>query len=200
MNRQQHPETGLNKVRDAFCHAYTFSIFCVLAVFALPAKAQCVNSDMPSCSVYTSCFSKLCSCKNSPFEYFESYGKKYCEVFLDNSKLSDKGRLWRDSTLRCLQEEIVRALPPVSSLGSCDCKQMQVKAFDTHVACYTQASASICDLPLSDWIQISSSSDAVRHLADQKGRKQIFEVASACISKLSGDAKKEVDKIIEKLR
>lgn len=192
----------LDTLHNASCRirASLLVLFGIFAFISCSAQAQCVNTTVPSCNVYTSCFSELCPCKSSPFEYFETYGKKYCEVFFASSQLSAEGKLWRDSTLRCLQEEIVRALPPVNDPDSCDCKQMQVTAFDTHVACYTQASASICNLPLSDWVQIASSSDAIKNLVDQRGRKQMLEVAYICASKLSGDVKKEVEKVIKKLR
>ena len=76
------------------------------------AIAQCVNPVHPSCGVYDTCFSKLCDCSGSQYEYFTSYGKKYCQIFLDLPGLSQKGMAWRDATLRCLQETIVPLLPP----------------------------------------------------------------------------------------
>src|ERR1700722_20736105 len=143
--------------------------------------AQCVNSITPSCGVYDTCFSKLCACSESEFEYFNSYGKKYCQVFLNLPGLSDKGKTWRDNTLRCLQEKIVPELPPDGQADSCDCKSTQIKAFDIHVACYTQTGASICDLPAADWALIFNATDPVQALQDQKSRKQIVEVAKICL-------------------
>jgi hypothetical protein len=163
------------------------------------AMAQCVNSPTPSCGVYESCFATACQCDSSEFEYFKSYGKKYCEVFLDLPNLSPKGKEWRDSTLRCLQETIVPLLPPDGQAASCDCKAMQLQAFDSHVACYTQSNNSICSLEVRDWRAILDAADVVASLKDQKSRKQMVEVARICMSQVGGDVKEVMGKLIKKL-
>jgi hypothetical protein len=116
-------------------------------------RAQCVNTSVPTCGVYTTCFAKLCNCASSPYEYFNSYGKKYCATFLELNSLTAEGKKWRDSTLKCLQETIVPILPADGKQDTCACKAMQLRAFDQHVACYTKTTNSICDLPASDWVQ-----------------------------------------------
>ena len=167
--------------------------------FTPEGSAQCVNSTSPTCGVYESCFSTRCSCSSSPFEYFKSYGKKYCEVFLDLPNLSSAGKAWRNATLRCLQEEIVPLLPKDGESDKCDCKDMQERAFDSHVACYTQATNSICALPASDWLAILNATDPIASLKDQKSRKQMLEVARICLPIAASAAKASIQSVIEKL-
>lgn len=161
------------------------------------SHAQCVNSAQPSCGVYENCFAKLCNCAGSPTEYFIRYGKKYCEVFINLPGLSKQGKSWRDSTLHCLQEKIVPKLPPDSAANTCDCKRTETLAFDTHVACYTQASPSICSLPPEDWAAIFAASGGVKSLVDAKSRKQIVEVAKVCLPIVGTDMKSKLKKLIE---
>jgi hypothetical protein len=113
--------------------------------------------------------------------------------------LSNQGKNWRDSTLRCLQERIVPELPADGQADSCDCQSIQIKAFDIHVACYTQNGASICDLPAADWALIFDAIDPVQSLQDQKSRKQIVEVAKVCLPIVAGQVKTIVQNIISKL-
>jgi hypothetical protein len=160
------------------------------------APAQCLSTAKPSCGVYETCFAKLCPCDESPYEYFNSYGKKYCAAFLQSSALSKAGLAWRDSTLRCLQEKIVPLLPPVGQAASCNCSGMQEQAFDTHVACYTQPKNSICDLPDSDWAVIFNAAGGVRSLVDARSRKQIVEVASICLPKVNESLQRRIKKFI----
>jgi hypothetical protein len=181
---------------------HLLSVLAAISTIALPTAtlAQCVNPITPSCSVYDTCFSKLCSCDGSPYEYFKSYGKKYCTVFLDLPGLSTKGKTWRDSTLRCLQEELVPKLPPDGKANSCDCKAVQTIAFDTHVACYTKPTDSICNLPASDWLIILKSVDPIKSLTDQKSRKQMLEVAKICLPIAAKDAQSAIRQTIETLK
>ena len=176
-------------------------LFCIAVLLASPAAiAQCVNTVAPSCQVYANCFAKICDCSKSPYEYFTSYGEKYCKTFLDLNGLSSDGRKWRDSTLRCLQENTYVMLPPTGTPATCDCKSIQLKAFDQHVACYTQPGNSICDLGAADWVKIADAADAVTNLVDQKSRKQMLEVVKICLPVLAGDAKKSAEQLAEKLK
>jgi hypothetical protein len=173
----------------------------VLMLLALPSWGQCVNTMNPTCGVYTSCFAHLCKCDGSPYEYFKSYGARYCAVFLDLPGLSAKGKAWRNSTLKCLQEKIVPLLPKDGQAGACNCKQMQVDAFDSHVACYTQPSASICALDAADWSRILAATDPVKSLMDQRSRKQMLEVARICVvDPAAGQAKATIQKVIDALK
>ena len=176
------------------------SLYALALAILIPieASAECVNTSTPSCGVYETCFANRCSCSDSKNEYFISYGKKYCEVFLNLPTLSSAGMKWRDSTLRCLQETIVPRLPPDGQASTCNCKSMQTIAYDSHVMCYTKPGASICNLPAADWVEILKATDPVGTLSDAKGRRQIVEVSKLCLPVLAGDAKAAAKKIIEK--
>lgn len=172
-----------------------------MAICPLPSLSQCVNTMTPTCGVYTSCFADRCACDGSPFEYFKSYGAKYCTAFLELPGLSAKGAAWRNATLKCLQEKIVPLLPKDGQSESCNCQQMQLSAFDSHVACYTQPSASICELDVSDWQKILAATDPVKTLQDQKSRKQLLVVARMClVDPVAVQAKDVIQKVIDKLK
>jgi hypothetical protein len=160
--------------------------------------AQCINTASPSCGVYEQCFADRCDCTGSPDEYFISYGKKYCERFLDLPGLSQKGRQWRDSTLRCLQEKIVPELPADGDSKKCNCKEMRSIAFDSHVACYTKPGNSICDLPNEDLKVIFDAVDPLANSMDKKGISQALRVFGICLGKWTGEQRKRAQEIIEK--
>jgi hypothetical protein len=59
---------------------------------------------------------------------------------------------------------------------------MRGLAYRSHVACYTQAGASICDLGASDVNAIRKVID-VSDIFDSDGWKQMHEVATICEAK-----------------
>ena len=141
------------------------------------AWAQCKNDAVPNCSVYTQCFAKYCPCSGDT-EYFETYGAKYCQRFLDNANFSAEGKKWREKTLICLQETIVPRLD-ISTHPVCNCGTMKKFAFDSHVACYTQKDASICALPMADVNEIRKVVD-IADTFSSEGWKQMAAVARIC--------------------
>jgi hypothetical protein len=174
-----------------------------LALSAIGAVAQCQSNAQLSCQVYNSCFDKYCPCENTPYGYFIRYGKKYCNRFLASSGWSEKGNNWRNRTLLCLQERIVPNLP-ITEHPACDCRSMKDFAFKTHVECYTQPGASVCNLDLADYKKIYDIIDVRDDLfSDPYGRKQMRDVLAICKddpkSTLSPDIIKLIIKIIDKL-
>ncbi|NOD85922.1 hypothetical protein [Ruegeria sp. HKCCD6119] len=165
-------------------------IFLVSFMGPRPAQAQCVNTATPSCGVYEACFAKYCPCKNDADEYFITYGKKYCERFLSKTSLSDAGKTWRDKTLNCLQETIVPKLD-ISTNPSCNCSSMRKFAFDSHVQCYTQPGASICDLPVDDIIEIGMTVD-LSTIWTSESMRQIKAVAAVCAKTATDPARKKL--------
>ncbi len=164
------------QVLTSFTRSASIAVLLVLC-HAVPANAQCTNSIQTSCEVYEACFAKYCPCSGAN-EYFMSYGAKYCKSFLDNTALSNAGKKWRDSTLRCLQETIVPHLD-IAAQPKCNCGQMKQRAFDSHVACYTKSDASICNLPSTDVVQIGKTVD-MKDLFDKAGWRQMHEVSKVC--------------------
>ncbi len=156
------------------------ALFILLVIIGYkPAFAQCANSVKPSCGVYTTCFSKYCNCASSPSEYFISYGKQYCERFLGNTKLSKAGEKWRDATLVCLQEKIVPHLAIAEPAKTCDCPKMRKIAIDSHVACYTQAPTSMCNLEMNDIIEIGKIVDK-KDIFSSEGWDSMKQITAVC--------------------
>lgn len=166
----------------SYLSAGTLAICAFVTCF--PAQAEpppaCLSTKSPTCDLYSDCFNRQCNCAGSEHEYFLSYGKKYCEAFLQDHGLSERGKAWRDSTLRCLQESIVPILPSDGS-QPCDCEAVATKAYVSHVACYTQPTNSICDLPLSDWLNIGSTAGLPGGIWKSKISSQMFAVMRACL-------------------
>lgn len=161
-----------------------------------PAQAQCVNTTTPSCQVYEICFAKYCPCQGDD-DYFLRYGKKYCEAFLGAANFSDAGKKWRDRTLTCLQEKIVPKLD-ISDNPSCNCGEMRSFAFDTHVSCYTQTGASICDLGADDVLEITRIIE-IGDALTADGLKQSKKVAEICSTKAPDAVRRGLWKAIASL-
>jgi len=123
----------------------------------------CYQPSEVSCDFYRGCLESHQSCGSEG--YAIGYGKKYCERFLalntpyahTKSLLSRQGLNWRNSTLLCLQQELV----PILSKEPYEhpCSDIKTHAYNSHPKCYTLPENSICDLPLSDWRVILSTVD-----------------------------------------
>ncbi len=161
--------------------------------------AQCVNTPNPTYGVYEMCFARYCPCSGGADEYFISYGRRYCEAFLGSANFSPDSQIWRDKALNCLQEKIVPKLD-ISGSSTCSCSTMKTFAFRTHVDCYTQTGASICDLGIGDvtaigWIidasdlltidslhQSTAVADICKTTAPDDGRRTLWRGFSAALS------------------
>ena len=64
-------------------------------------------------------------------------------------------------------------------------------AFQTHVSCYSQISASICRLPASDWAKIIQTIDTA-DLLDSYGARQMLSIVNICIEQRAGDVGNDV--------
>jgi hypothetical protein len=76
---------------------------------------------------------------------------------------------------------------------------MQLKAYDSHVSCYTQPSNSICDLGHTDWLKIMKAVDPVASIQDQKSRRQILEVSRICLDSAQEESKETIKALIKKV-
>lgn len=161
-----------------------------LLAFAAAAHSQCRNDIEAGCSVYSQCFARYCHCAGDPDEYFERYGRRYCEKFLDQSGFSKEGKAWRDNTLRCLQEAIVPKLD-ISNDPKCNCREMRSLAFRSHTTCYTQESSSICALQLPDLLEIQKVID-VSDTFSSDGWKQMREVSAICRKTAPDDGRRAI--------
>lgn len=158
--------------RQLFCFVLAATFF---ATTELRAQ-QCINTITPSCDVYASCFSYYCRCSGDD-EYFISYGKQYCEKFL-GTQVTGAAKIWRDRTLKCLQERIVPHLPRTNK-DPCNCRAMRDYAFKSHVECYTQPDASICDLAYKDLLDVGFTVK-LSDMVNTSGRETICGIARSC--------------------
>jgi len=69
---------------------------------------------------------------------------------------------------------------PQGPSAACDCQNARNIAWQTHVRCYTEASASVCRLPLSDLLKIYSIIDAP-DLLSPYGFSQVLAIAKTCL-------------------
>jgi hypothetical protein len=139
--------------------------------------ARSLNKSDLNCDFYDR-MEAYCGCHGTD-GYLISYGRRYCDRFLGSSGWTPAGARWRDETLICLQKSLARDFVHGSS-GTCDCAKIRNIAWQTHIGCYTQPSASVCDLPLSDLTKIYGIIDAV-DLLGPSGLSQAFAIASACM-------------------
>lgn len=75
---------------------------------------------------------------------------------------------------------------------------MKAFAYATHLRCYTQPGASICNLPLGDLHQIRETITLPDTLAGD-GRRQIGEVAVLCRSDAPDDGRRTIWRVIAML-
>ncbi|MCB0347873.1 MAG: hypothetical protein KDD37_03515 [Bdellovibrionales bacterium] len=152
-----------------------------LLLFFAQGFSDC-NPQANSCGYYDQCLERAFPCEDNGYSL--SYGKKYCQKYLslntENSvslfSLSPKGKIWRDHTLLCLQEELHKQW---LGSGFASCEDLTQYAFDSHPGCYTQSNPSFCDLKYSDWLLVTSVVDG-RDLFSLKSAKQISKVALTC--------------------
>ena len=149
---------------------------CLLSAIGI-ANAQLRGQSQLSCAFYNR-LEQQCNC-NGTDGYFIAYGLRYCERFLKSTGWTPAGTKWRDQTLICLQQSLSPALPQGPS-AACDCQNARNIAWQTHVRCYTEASASVCRLPLSDLLKIYSIIDAP-DLLSPYGFSQVLAIAKTCL-------------------
>lgn len=167
-------------------------ILSLFAAWILPASASdiCTKPKAGQCGFYAQCIESKYQC--GPDGYPLGYGAKYCDRFnaLTATDLSPKGLVWRDHTLVCLQEQLAHLLVTSNPVNSCS--SLKDYAFRSHVGCYTQPVAPVCDLTLGDWVEIVSVVD-LKEYADKAGRDQVIEVIRKCGPKVK-------DRLVELLK
>lgn len=129
------------------------------------------------CEFYRQCAEATYKCGDSGYPI--AYGEKYCHRFsgLKGDDLSKEGFAWRDATLTCLQQDIANLFVTSNKVKTCgDLKDF---AFASHVGCYTQPFASVCNLPLGDWVTITGVVD-LKEYGDRESRAQVIQVIKAC--------------------
>jgi hypothetical protein len=171
--------------------AWALGLLLACISFCAPAVAQCLNTIQPSCGVYATCFESRCNCVGSEDEYLVGFGKNYCEAFLARTDFSPQGGVWRDRTLRCLQEAIVPMIP-FHPDEACNCAAIKSFAYRSHVDCYTQLGSSVCDLPVSDIATIAKTVVFDRaFLAAMKDYKEGYSQVKGVFEKCAASAQND---------
>lgn len=138
----------------------------------LCSKINCDNPPAGQCLYYSQCLEDKMKCGANG--YAKGYGEKYCLKFLENEKLSANGKTWRNLTMSCLQQSLSDYFKSKNNLS---CQKISEVGFESHIACYTQASNSICDLAFSDWKIIAWDIIDFDDLVSPNGIKQAAKVA-----------------------
>lgn len=147
---------------------------------AIPDACLSSVSIGPRCTFYGQCIETSLPCGETG--YATAYGEKYCKRFTEG-EFSEAGRQWRDATLICLQEELVRT----ALFESNSCAAIERAAFDSHPFCYTSngSGISICDfdrMEIKDYVSILSIIDFDDSFSEE-GREQVFATLKACINR-----------------
>lgn len=139
---------------------------------------DCRNPPPRQCGFYRSCVEAKYKCGKDGYPI--RYGEKYCQRFatLTNADLTEKGIKWRNSTMLCLQKELSNLLYTSNNIETCS--DLNMFAFASHAACYTQKNNSICDLSTSEMAAIGSTVD-VGDIMTEDGMSQVVQVLKTCI-------------------
>jgi len=119
---------------------------------------KCSEPAPHTCTFYDQCMEAVHPCGNKG--YALDYGLYFCNQFKSrlgnmpafpfscsgNSKLE----AWQWATSSCLQKEMVKILPG----DDLSCDQLQDKAIESHVKCYTES--GFCDLCVVDFPLIAT--------------------------------------------
>ena len=125
-----------------------------------PANCASPLSDYPTglnCDTYQ-CVQSLYNCPASgEGSYPLALGEHYCKEFLELQHLSVEGTAWRDQTILCLQSALK---PYLIENGGSACVAISSLAIGSHSKCFLNSGISVCDLPWTDWVQLSAVLDA----------------------------------------
>lgn len=157
-----------------------FQIFAVGIVIYGISSINVIAGPKLSCGIYRD-LNLRCDCSGRD-NYLLSYGLKYCERFLGAGRWTSAGLEWRNQTLLCLQNEMVHHM---ATSHNCDCKKIKEFASETHMRCYTQKTASVCNLPPADLTEIYKIIDAA-DLFDLSGIKQLWGIVRLCMGQSKG--------------
>lgn len=139
----------------------------------LCSPIDCKNPPEDQCLFYSQCIESENACGKGG--YALNYGEKYCLKFLGDDGFTEKGKLWRTQTMLCLQKVLIPLLSGLKKINFC--KNLEAKAFESHVGCYTQDEASFCWLPSDDWKIIGFDILDLKDVVSWNGLKQASRIA-----------------------
>lgn len=142
----------------------------------------------------------------TPPDYYLNYGQKYLEKFsaLGPKDLSPAGQVWRDKTLKALQDaiETKRAEDPAAFAQlERDPEAFKKFAYDTHADAYV--SSGLFKLPAQDLVKIATTPE-LRDLLGKDGVRQIVDVIGRLkpedVARIGGKTLEELGRAIDDLR
>jgi hypothetical protein len=145
-----------------------------------PTRASCKAPVAGNCAFYAACLDQNVPCGEGG--YALGYGEKYCTGFA-NASFSAKGHVWMLSVMGCLQTALVPYTTAQHSNATCG--EIEKVAFDSHPACYTKPSASICFLPPWDVLAVLQTIGG-KQIFDKKTVAQMKTVIGTCLFQIGG--------------
>jgi hypothetical protein len=144
-----------------------------------PTRASCKTPRPDNCAFYSACVESNIACGEDG--YALGYGERFCTGF-KNASFSDQGEAWKSSVMGCLQ----RALVPytTAAFAKTSCSTVEDFAFNSHPACYTDPSNSICFLPPSDVLEVLSVIGLDQAL-QPRTQAQMATVFKTCVGQLA---------------
>ena len=151
----------------------------VSAACQLPKSTSATDAER--CSWYEGCLDANIPCGDQG--YARDYGKKYCDRFVAQNYTSTAASDWRDATLVCLQNKLAAS---VTASQPATCSAIADDAFEQHVECYTQQSASICSIcseSAEDLAKIFLTVDVAEY-GDPRSWQAAYGVLKTCVPQL----------------
>jgi hypothetical protein len=150
-----------------------------------PSFASCTAPVSGTCAFYAGCLEKAFPCGETG--YALGFGEKFCTGFR-STDLSEAGEQWKANTMMCLQRALVSRVSSAKAFAetaesASTCSAVFDEAFASHPACYTDSRHSICDLPASDLVRISSTI-GFREIVKARTSSQALSVAGLCAKQI----------------
>ncbi len=188
------------------------SIFILLPLISY--GKDCSRPTEAKCTFYTECLEDRFNCQSTEFQYPVEYGDRFCDGFQNiQEELSDKGKLWVDRTMVCLQTALFdNFIARTTSRESNQCKSISEVAFNSHHRCYVRPTGTlkegICPL-WTDYHIIFKTGRPWESIGTQYSkavRKQVVQTARTCMGYWFSFKRKKsfrrnipVDSILEQL-
>lgn len=141
--------------------------------YATPDACRTPVAD--DCSFYRSCLETAHPCGEDGYPL--AFGERLCNAFIAKRAIfTPAGQVWLHGVRKCLQDELVPELGRTQS-----CSDLEDRAFDSHLRCYTSPAHSLCDLGHEDVLALTEILN--KDILDPHAIKQVGALVSACLEK-----------------
>lgn len=139
-----------------------------------PTKAACKTPVSDDCAFYRTCLEADHACGEDG--YALAFGERLCNAFITKrARFSPAGQTWLHAIRQCLEDELVPELGREQS-----CSDLEDRAFDSHLRCYTSPAHSLCDLSHEDALELTAVLN--KDILNPHAIKQVGALLSACLS------------------